>query len=165
MDNKPYAGEIRGTIEVIRIAHRGNYRGKDHRKENTISHIEEAIGHGYDVEIDIWLLDGKYYLGHDFPGEQVDLSFMERSSIWTHAKNLEAYVALYGQKKVHVFWHDKDEFTYTSKGIKWARTDVITYDGIMVMPYITLNEIVNGSITPLGVCMDDFSLITVDVKV
>ena len=144
---------------MIKIAHRGNYKGRNELRENTIPYIEEAIAAGYDVEIDVWLLDGKWHLGHDFPGEEIDLSFMERPQIWTHAKDLQGYVSLYGQKKVHVFWHDKDDFTFTSKGIKWAKTHIITYDGIMVMPeyndYHT-SVIKSGHLVPLGICSDNF---------
>lgn len=146
---------------MIRIAHRGNYKGRDNLRENTISYIEEAIAAGYDVEIDVWLLDGKWHLGHDFPGEVIELSFMERSQVWTHAKDLQGYVSLYSQKHVHVFWHDKDEFAITSKGIKWARAGVLTNDGIMVMPeYVpyALTSITSREVTPLGICSDDFRM-------
>jgi glycerophosphoryl diester phosphodiesterase len=146
---------------MIRIAHRGNYKGKDALRENTISYIEEAIAAGYDVEIDVWLLDGKWYLGHDFPGEIIELPFMERPQIWTHAKDLQGYVSLHGQKNVHVFWHDKDEFTFTSKGIKWCKGGVITHDGVMVMPEyfpFALTAIRSFEVIPLGICSDDFGL-------
>jgi len=146
---------------MIRIAHRGNYKGRDALRENTISYIEEAIAAGYDVEIDVWLLDGKWHLGHDFPGEEIQLSFMERPQVWTHAKDLQGYVSLHGQKNVHVFWHDKDEFAITSKGIKWASTGIITHDGIMVMPEYSpfaLTVIRSFEVRPLGVCSDNFGL-------
>jgi len=147
---------------MILIAHRGNYKGRDVLKENTKDYIMEAVMAGYDVEIDVWYNDGKYYLGHDGPGEEIPLSFMEQSCMWVHAKNLPAYVMLFRDPNVHVFWHDKDEFTFTSKGIKWAYSGVITYDGIMVMPDNSLDicyKIKSGQIVPLGVCSDNFELI------
>ena len=72
---------------MIRIAHRGNYKGRDVLRENTISYIEEAIAAGFDVEIDVRLVGGKWFLGHDNPQEEIPLSFMERSSIWAAAIN------------------------------------------------------------------------------
>jgi len=142
---------------MIRIAHRGNYKGRDIFRENTISYIEEAIANDFDVEVDVWLLDRKWYLGHDLPKEEIDLSFLERSQIWTHAKDLQGYVSLYHNPKAHVFWHDKDDFVFTSKGIKWARSGIVTHDGVMTMPqYDEFFDISNGILQPLGICCDDF---------
>lgn len=143
---------------MIKIAHRGNYAGKNKDKENTISYIEEAISKGYDVEVDVWLINNQWFLGHDSPTEIINLSFLERLVIWSHAKNLDAYFTLWNNPKVNVFWHDKDDFVFTSKGIKWCNINTLTYDGIMVMPelnkhYITL---LNTGHKPLGICSDDF---------
>lgn len=149
---------------MIKIAHRGNYSGKNVLRENTKSYIEEAIAAGYDVEVDVWLIGKVWHLGHDFPGEIVPISFLSRPHIWVHAKNLVGYVSLYNNHKVHVFWHDKDEFVYTSKGIKWAYSGIITHDGVMVMPDSIpelVEKIRSGELEPLGVCSDDFGLFQV----
>jgi len=143
---------------LIKIAHRGNYKGRNAERENTVAYIEEAITAGYNVEIDVWLIEKTWHLGHDFPGEVIELSFLERPEIWTHAKNLVGYVSLYNNSKVHVFWHDKDDFVFTSKGIKWCRTHILTYDGVMVMPEFNdyHTDILKNGHSPLGVCSDDF---------
>jgi len=145
---------------MIRIAHRGNYKGRSASRENTISYIGEAIAAGFDVEVDVWLLERKWYLGHDFPKEEIGLSFLERPEIWTHAKDLQGYVSLYNNPKVHVFWHDKDDFVFTSKGIKWAQSNIITHDGIIVMPNESriIEKIQDASVRPLGICCDDFTV-------
>lgn len=145
---------------MIFIAHRGNYKGDDPLKENSPEYIEEAISAGFDVEVDAWLIDGKWMLGHDFPRYEVPLSFFERASIWTHAKNLVGYVSLYNNSKAHVFWHNKDDFVFTSKGIKWANKGILTHDGVMVMPeyndyHMQMYRL--GHLSPLGICSDDFS--------
>lgn len=145
---------------MIKIAHRGNFHGVNKDRENTPSYIEEAVVAGYDVEVDAWLVDGKWMLGHDFPKHEVQLSFFERPNIWTHAKNLIGYVSLYHNTKAHVFWHNRDEFVFTSKGIKWANSDVLTYDGVMVILNLTDNHLQMcklGRLRPLGICSDDFS--------
>jgi len=145
---------------MIKIAHRGNYSGRNIERENTIDYIEEAISAGYDVEVDVWLINNQWHLGHDFPGEVIPLSFLERQCIWTHAKNLVGYVSLYNNSKAHVFWHNKDDFAITSKGIKWAKTHVLTYDGVMVMPEFNdhhTSMIKLGHLDPIGICSDDFS--------
>lgn len=145
---------------MILIAHRGNFNGKNVERENSPDYIEEAIALGYDVEVDVWLVDKKWMLGHDFPKYEVPLSFFERPQIWTHAKNLVGYVSLYHNTKAHVFWHNKDDFAITSKGIKWAKTHILTFDGVMVLPehndYHT-EMIKNKHIGPIGICSDNFS--------
>jgi hypothetical protein len=150
---------------MIRIAHRGNYNGKNILRENTKSYIEEAIEAGYDVEVDAWLIGHSWHLGHDFPGETVPLSFFERANIWTHAKNLIGYVSLYNNPKVHTFWHDKDDFVYTNKGIKWAHAGIVTYDGVVVMPELSekiTKMLQSGEFEPLGICSDNFDLFNPD---
>lgn len=142
---------------MILIAHRGNYCGRNILRENTLSYLQEALDAGYNVEIDVRWIDGEWRLGHDAPTEIFPYQFMEDSRVWVHAKTFNTYLELYNNPKVHTFWHDEDEFVFTSKNIKWASAGVITMDGIMVMPeyvkhtwdYITLNP-------PLGVCSDDF---------
>lgn len=151
---------------MIKIANRGNFAGRNIDRENTSVYIEEAICAGYDVKVDVWLLDKEWYLGHNFPKERIDISFLERQSIWTHARDLVGYVSLYNNPKVHVFWHNKDEFAITNKGIKWASDRYLTYDGITTLgefQTIRRQEILAGKFNPLGICCDDvisFSAIT-----
>ena len=45
------------------IAHRANLDGPNSRNENQISSINNCLDLGFDVEIDIRLLDGKIILG------------------------------------------------------------------------------------------------------
>ena len=47
------------------ISHRGNVRGRVPGRENAPSYIDCALGNGYVVEIDVWVIDGEYWLGHD----------------------------------------------------------------------------------------------------
>jgi hypothetical protein len=50
---------------MILISHRGNINGKQPNKENHSLYIFEAIKQGFQVEIDVWFIDGKFKLGHD----------------------------------------------------------------------------------------------------
>jgi hypothetical protein len=52
---------------MIYISHRGNVDGKKPHLENKPEYIDEAISLGYDVEIDVWCIDGGLMLGHDEP--------------------------------------------------------------------------------------------------
>ena len=52
---------------MIYIAHRGLFNGPDKEKENSPAQINQALFKGYDVEVDVWFKDGKWFLGHDEP--------------------------------------------------------------------------------------------------
>jgi len=47
------------------ISHRGNINGKNLERENSFPYIQEALQLGYEVEIDIWVINNEVYLGHD----------------------------------------------------------------------------------------------------
>ena len=49
------------------ISHRGNIKGPNPDQENRPWYIDEAILQGFDVEVDVWLVDDEIVLGHDFP--------------------------------------------------------------------------------------------------
>ena len=104
------------------ISHRGNIDGPNRELENDPSYILKAIGQGFDVEIDVWLIDDNILLGHDFGQYQVDLYFLKNKHLWCHAKNLEALEFMLSND-VHCFWHQEDDRTITSRGFIW------TYEG------------------------------------
>ena len=52
---------------MILISHRGNLNGKMPQNENHPDYIDEAIHAGYDVEVDVWMIDNELFLGHDEP--------------------------------------------------------------------------------------------------
>lgn len=100
------------------IAHRGNLIGPT-TYENAPSYINEAIQEGFDVEIDVWYLDGELYLGHDAPTHKIDLNFLQQQEVWAHAKNLPA-LELMLDNNVHCFWHENDQRVLTSRGYVWT---------------------------------------------
>ena len=57
------------------IAHRGNITGRNPDEENSPDYISQAIQKGYDVEVDVWLMDG-IYLGHDKPQYETSIDFL-----------------------------------------------------------------------------------------
>ena len=101
------------------ISHRGNLLGKNTDLENTTRYIWEALDKGFDVEIDVWVMDKVIFLGHDGPKSEVTPSFLNNQNIWCHAKNIEALNFLL-DKELHCFWHEQDAFTITSHGYVWA---------------------------------------------
>ena len=103
------------------ISHRGNLMGKIPEKENTPNYIDAAIFSGFDVEVDLWFNDGKFFLGHDLPENEIEISWIrERSEkLWIHAKNSGALENLM-ETDLHYFFHADDMATITSKGFVWV---------------------------------------------
>jgi len=141
---------------MILISHRGNINGKNVERENHPSYIDEAIEAGYDVEIDVWYLGGRLFLGHDSAQYIVDIHWLENRSnkLWIHCKNMDAlfYFNEYEWKKsiqFNYFSHDVDMGVLTSHSYIWSTN---LYDrGILVLPEVFNKEPFKGTI---GICSD-----------
>lgn len=122
---------------MILIAHRGNVRGPQPDRENTPAYIEAAILSGFDVEIDIWGVGNRLYLGHDAATMQVDREWLNKhaNSLWVHCKNVDALSAMLNTD-FNYFFHHVDAYTITSKGYVWAYpgSPPAKKDTIAVMP-------------------------------
>jgi hypothetical protein len=107
------------------IAHRGNIFGKIIDQENNPIYIAKALDLGFDVEIDVWYINGKFLLGHDSPQHEVKYDFFINPKIWTHCKNSDAllFFSENNHKFLNFFWHQNDSYTITSKGIVWVIQD------------------------------------------
>ena len=110
---------------MILISHRGNLNGKQPDNENHPDYILRAIIAGYDVEIDVWFVDGKFKLGHDEPIYDFPFKLLENNfqKLWIHCKNIEAIVAIGefpNENLLNYFFHQEDDITLTSKGYIWA---------------------------------------------
>jgi len=139
---------------MILIAHRGNINGRFESYENEPNYIDKALEKGYDVEVDIWMIEGNFYLGHDKPQYGITLEWLDKrkNELWIHCKNIEAmewFNSLLGT--YNYFWHQEDTLTLTSKGYIWVypgKQPIKT--SIAVMP-----EIYNDDISQcLGICSD-----------
>ena len=120
---------------MIFIAHRGNFRGPNPTRENRMDHILGALDKGYHVEIDVWYENKQWWLGHDKPTYKTGTSIFQNPSVWCHAKNTDALNEFKKLKRVHYFWHDKDDYTLTSSGIVWCRVgSPLIKDSVCVLP-------------------------------
>lgn len=135
------------------ISHRGNINGKANDKENHPEYILNAYLKGFDVEIDVWLVDGKIMLGHDKPQYLSDENFLNNSGFWLHAKNSSAlHFLLKNIKMANVFWHQEDCFTITSKGVIWTYPNNALFDNsVCVLPELGYKGILQNC---YGVCSD-----------
>ena len=70
---------------MLLIAHRGNVSGPRTEFENNPIYIDKAIELGYDVEIDVWFVNNKLFLGHDEPQYKIDdeATLTSERYIWT----------------------------------------------------------------------------------
>tara|TARA_Y100001968_G_scaffold250685_1_gene235780 strand:- start:1647 stop:2120 length:474 start_codon:yes stop_codon:yes gene_type:complete len=128
------------------IAHRANKNGSNPQTENKMESIYKSIESGFDVEIDIRMIQDILYLGHDLPENTISLDQIDELSeyLWIHCKNLEA-LQYFSEKsnnnKYNYFWHDKDAYTLTSKGFIWSYPgSKLSYNSINVMPEWTIKK-------------------------
>jgi hypothetical protein len=133
------------------IAHRGNLNGSNPAFENQPNYLIKAVENGFDVEVDVWVIDGQYFLGHDNPSYKVSLEFLYSLPGWFHAKNINAMEQMKADN-LHYFWHQTDNYTLTSKGIPWCFPGYVNRYGICVLSDKTNINI--KSIRCFGICTD-----------
>ena len=116
------------------IAHRGLFNGPDINLENCPEQIETALKEGHDCEIDLWIVNSDFYLGHDKPDYAIDKQWLNCPGLWIHAKNLAALRWL-TTTDLEYFWHEEDKFTLTSHNYIWTYPgNELTQRSVMVMP-------------------------------
>ena len=139
------------------ISHRGNLNQKNPEAENTLESIDLCLSLGLYVEIDIWHINNKFYLGHDLPQTPISEKFLENPKLWCHAKNEQALFHMMQNKNIHCFWHTTDDYTITSKGYLWAYPGKkLGYNTICVLP--ELYDYSNTELSNcLGICSDQIT--------
>ena len=138
---------------MILISHRGNINGKNPNRENHPDYIEEALNLKFDVEIDVWLIDGVIFLGHDEPQYGITQQWLNErvDKLWIHCKNVEAMEWFNMIGGFNYFWHEEDTMTLTSNGYMWAYPGKQPIEGsIAVMPEINDDDISKCE----GICSD-----------
>ena len=145
---------------TIKIAHRGNYQGRNPDRENTVSYIKEALDAGYWVEVDVQCHDGHMYFGHDEPQQIVDYGIIRNSRVFCHAKTPEALQHLH-MFNAHCFAHDIDYATHTSQGYIWCYPGIHIYSPRAI--WLDLHDKPLPDVIPTyiyGICSDNFNNIT-----
>ena len=133
------------------ISHRGNVRGPIPDKENRPRYIDCAIGNGYDVEIDVRLIAGQLWLGHDGPQYKVEHSWLQprKEYLWIHCKDLAAAKECWEYQS---FCHTSDPYIYTTTGKVWLQElSLMVNDAIIPLiddPIIYLAQ------KPYAICTD-----------
>ena len=142
------------------IAHRGLIDGPNKDIENNPFQIQRTLNLGYDCEIDLWVQDSKFYLGHDYPQYQVTEDFLRNDKFWIHAKNINALYWLSNQaNEINYFWHDVDRYIITSKHFIWTCDQENLTDRSIV---VILREpiISDKDLNCYGICTDYGNILT-----
>lgn len=144
---------------TIFISHRGNTECIDEERENTPEYIDLAIQKGYEVEIDIWKIEDKLYLGHDEPELEVALEWLadRKKHLWIHTKNRQAleYLTEISQS-FKFFWHSSEPYILTSNGLIWAHEyEEVDNDSLCIVPLLSLEQVEQSSVRDwFAVCTD-----------
>jgi len=139
---------------MILIAHRGNIAGPNPERENHPDYIDEALKKDYNVEVDVWYKNDKWFLGHDKPQYEVENEFFYHNLLWCHAKNIDALRWL-SFRGLHCFWHQTDDVTMTTRGYLWTYPGKqLTEKSICVMPE-TVSYSKEKIQKAAGVCSDE----------
>ena len=144
---------------MIFISHRGNTDKIKEELENSREYIDQAISKGYEVEIDIWRIDGKLFLGHDKPERLVTLSWLNnrKDKLWIHTKNrsaLEFFTLIDDSYKF--FWHTVEPFILTSNCLIWAHDyESVVNDNLCIVPLLSLKQVMEADVREwYAICTD-----------
>lgn len=136
------------------ISHRGNI-DKVTDLENQPGYIDTAIELGYDVEVDVWELDGELWLGHDEAQYKIDLAFLlaRKDKLWCHAKNLYALKRMI-DSGIHCFWQQDDDYAMTSRGYIFTHSKITKGTNLSVLVSLDGSLEISGC---AGICSDRIS--------
>lgn len=114
-------GKAASPVKVL--AHRGNLSGPHPDKENHPGYLDKAISKGFDVEVDIRYVDGKWWLGHDVAQYDVTETWLRSRAdrLWLHCKDEASAQELAKMGDTfHFFRHEDEPYALTSKGYTWT---------------------------------------------
>ena len=140
------------------ISHRGNLNGRNEDLENRPKYIDYAIKNGYDVEIDIRLINGVLFLGHDKEQYPVSIDWLikRKEYLWIHCKDFFSLSYLLGlsNNPLKVFYHKNEEYTIISNNNIWSHNQSVI-DNRCIIPLLSKEEIESWKpMNVYGVCSD-----------
>lgn len=118
----------------LQLHHRGNSRHQPH-VENDPARIEQLVGAGRHVEIDIWYTSNGLFLGHDAPIYPVTIDWIcnRKEYLLIHCKDGATFSWLSDLNGEHgyelnLFYHTDEDYVLSSRG--W----IIAYPGKPLYP-------------------------------
>lgn len=110
---------------MILISNRGNISGCNPLLENTPDYIDSAIKLGYNVKIDLWYRDSKFFLGVEAPETEISWDWITDNLeyLWIQSMDTETFsFLLENGKALNFFYNKNDMITFTSKGFAWSNS-------------------------------------------
>lgn len=128
---------------MIIISHRGNINGPEPKNENHPNYIDAAIAQGYDVEVDVWSVEGCVWLGHDGPQYNMPIEWLRErvDRLWVHCKNIDA--AHHLGHEFRCFCSDVDPYCFMSQGHIWTNDVSVRPPQNCVVPLLGIEDIKN----------------------
>lgn len=126
------------------ISHRGNINGPIINQENKPEYIDKAISLGFDVEVDIRYIDGKFWLGHDTNDYDITINWLidRKDKLWLHCKDLYSVYELSKiDASINKFCHSSDPYTLISNGGIWVHNINLKLNDTCIIPLINLKDI------------------------
>lgn len=147
---------------MIYISHRGNLDGIKPELENAPEYIDSALEQGFDVEIDLRMLDGVPHLGHDYAQYPISLEWLweRKEQLWIHVKEFEALAWLHKVPNTHelfrFFCHEGDRYTLVSRGWIWSHDLTNPMQENCVIPLLSKESVEAYNQTGFGAVCSDF---------
>ena len=122
------------------ISHRGNINGSIPKMENKPDYITNAVNLGFDVEVDLWIVNDELFLGHDYPQYKITHRWLRerRNHLWIHCKDIQSAKDCWIYQS---FCHTADPFTYTSTGKIWLHDLTMKVDNRVIIPLLSSADI------------------------
>jgi len=141
------------------ISHRGNLNGSNPKTENTPEQIDFALKKGFDVEVDLWKINDKFFLGHDEPHNEVSIEWLEnrKQNLWIHTKNFHAFETLLEIKRNFIFfYYTKEPLVLVSNGKIWTHSPKkIVNPKNCIIPLLGEKDVLKSNFKNwFGVCTD-----------
>lgn len=106
--------------------------------ENTLLGMNECLHSGFSAEIDVYLIDGRYFIGHDLDNlATVKFEEIDKANVFIHMKSLN----FTHTKNADLFYMEDDPVTLTLKGRQWVNAHVSHQNKNTV---ICSNELIGG---------------------
>lgn len=126
------------------ISHRGNINGILSDKENRPSYVDCALQLGYDVEVDLRIIDNEFWLGHDEPQYKIEPSWinLRKNKLWFHCKDINsALILVKFDQEIQYFCHSLEPYVCTNNGYLWIHDLTCKINDKCILPLLSQEDI------------------------
>jgi hypothetical protein len=143
------------------ISHRGNLNSINPDLENSPDYIDNAILEGFDVEVDVRCVDGKLFLGHDYPQYEINERWLidRKRKLWIHTKDFNSLNLLI-RSYTRIFFHEKESHTIIHNTNQIWSHNIDEASENSIIPLLSKEDVLNWNNRKkvYGVCSDYIKL-------